>query len=100
MNLTYYMLEIYLTISIKVKVPYFNYLGYAQQTITFTLYKGAETRERETLKITWIEFKGKMLVIEKTKTSPKAKSINGVNQRYMSTGTASAIRLWPNLKTL
>ena len=52
MNLTYYMLEIYLTISIKVKVPYFNYLGYAQQTITFTLYKGAETRERETLKIT------------------------------------------------
>ena len=52
MNLTYYMLEIYLTISMKVKVAYFNYLGYAQQTITFILYKGAETCERQTLKIT------------------------------------------------
>ena len=32
------------------------------------------------LKLHGIEFKGKMLVIEKAKPLPKAKSINGVNQ--------------------
>ena len=32
------------------------------------------------LKVHGIEFKEKMLVIEKVKTPPKAKSINGVNQ--------------------
>ena len=34
----------------------------------------------ELLKLHGIGFKGKMLVIEKTKTLPKAKNINGVNQ--------------------
>ena len=34
----------------------------------------------ELLKLHGIEFKRKMLVIEKAKTLPKAKSINGVNQ--------------------
>ena len=34
----------------------------------------------EEAKLHGIGFKGKMLVIEKAKTPPKAKSINGVNQ--------------------
>ena len=34
----------------------------------------------ELLKLHGIESKGKMLVIEKAKTPPKVKSINGVNQ--------------------
>ena len=33
----------------------------------------------ELLKLHEIEFKGKMLVIEKSKTPPKAKSINGMD---------------------
>ena len=34
----------------------------------------------ELLKLHGLGFKGKMLVIEKAKTPPKAKNINGVNQ--------------------
>ena len=34
----------------------------------------------ELLKLHGIGFKGKMLVIEKVKTPPKAKNINGMNQ--------------------
>ena len=34
----------------------------------------------ELLKLHAIGFKGKMLVIEKAKTPPKAKNVNGVNQ--------------------
>ena len=34
----------------------------------------------ELLKLNGIGFQGKMLVIEKAKTLPKAKNVNGVNQ--------------------
>ena len=91
------MLEIYLKISVK--VTYLNYLDYAQQTISVTTLMSkyhflkilAKKRgfasvkvprhvSDELLKLHGLGFKGKMLVIEKGKTPPKAKNINGVNQ--------------------
>ena len=65
------------------KVTYLNYLGYAQQTISVTSFPYVEVPRHvcdKLLKLHGIGFKGKMLVIEKAKTSPTAKSINGVNQ--------------------
>ena len=38
----------------------------------------------ELLKLHGIGFKGKMLVVEKVKTPPKVKNINGVNQNICS----------------
>ena len=91
------MLEIYLKISVK--VTYLNYLDYAQQTISVTTlmskYHFLKILEKkrgvaylkvprhvsdELLKLHGLGFKGKILVIEKAKTPPKAKNIIGVNQ--------------------
>ena len=101
MNLTHYMLENYLKMSMK--VTYLNYLGHAQQTISVTAliskYHFLKILEKkrgfayvkvpkhvsdELLKLHGIGFEGKMLVIEKAKTPLKAKSINGVNQNICS----------------
>ena len=96
MNLTHYMLEIYLKISLK--VIYLNYLDFAQQTISmttlmskyhflkilgkkgFAYVKVPRHVSDELFKLRGRSFKGKMLVIENAKTLPKAKNINGVNQ--------------------
>ena len=45
------------------------------------------------LKLHAIGFKGKMLVIGKAKTPPKAKNINGVNQNIFSQTQPLTIRL-------
>ena len=96
MNVTSYMLEVYLKISVK--VIYLNYLGYTQQTISVKtlmsnyhflkilvkkrlwLCKSAKTCELPTLNLHGIRFEGKKLVIEKVKTLPKSENINEVNQ--------------------
>ena len=81
------------------KVTYLNYLDYAQQTISVTTlmskYHFLKILEKkrgvaylkvprhvsdELLKLHGLGFKGKILVIEKAKTPPKAKNIIGVNQ--------------------
>ena len=77
MRLTHYMLEIYPKISVK--ITYLNYLGYVQQTISATKVPRYSSDKLLTLHGT--EFKGKMLVIQKLKNPPKAKIINGGNQK-------------------
>ena len=91
------MLEMYLKISMK--ITYLNYLDFAQQNISvttaiskyqfpkilgkkrgFAYVKVPRHVSDELLKIHRLGFNGKMLVIEKAKTLPKAKNINGVNQ--------------------
>ena len=91
------MLEIYLKISVK--VTYLNYLDFAQQIISvttlmskyhflkilgkkrgFAYVKVPIHVSDELLKLHGLGFNGKMLVIEKAKTLPKARNINGVNQ--------------------
>ena len=49
----------------------------------------------ELLKLHGIEFKGKMLVIEKAKTLPKARSINGVNQNICPQTQPSQKEFYP-----
>ena len=88
--------EIYLMRSMK--LTYLNYLDYTQQTISvttlmskyhfrkilgkrgFAYVKVPRHMSDELLKSNGLGFKGKMLLIEKVKTPPKAKSINGVYQ--------------------
>ena len=83
------------------KVTYLNYLGYAQQAThnvgdnsdvqislsentgkkrSFAYVKVPGHVRDELLKSHGIKFKWKMLVIEKARTPPKAKNIDGVNQ--------------------
>ena len=85
-------------LKISMKVTYLRYLGYPQQTISVTTPVQIPLSEntgkqrgvayirvsrhvsKKILKLHGIQFKVKMLVIEKAKTPSKAKSINGVNQ--------------------